>query len=835
MTVPGGVWDPVVWRQLSPDQLRQRQLQEVALLNFAGRLAREQIKGGRHFVFRLPLLSAAWRTPALKRLRSLRSVPSVTLATQRLLTSSQAVASCFLDKVTVRRCISTASGFGAALVQAFEAEFDDETSSALPSGATHDCYLTTTVPGSVDYFHDVLTEGLWRKLQSLLQSPTKGVHEATGHRPPQRLARALLLSGAPPEAVQAARELKCDVCAERRAPKTGELEVCPLLGLWASRLTWTSWLSRMPLAVPMSLAMPATTDAVSKFQQASILPDKSAASVVDFMATTWLPLLGAPRTIIADQGREFIAAEFQDWFVLTDKADGLRSAENPMEIDASAKLVVPGFRGRANLNGEVRRDAPTGARLTQHLLVSIIAAKAWRFLSADAKSAFLKGDPYVNCELYITRTNDRVGPSIPIPDGCLLGFAKASLALLTRRGNGGFDLLGLVVSLGWPEEAGAKRDDHQPRRRPALWWRPRRGLTEVGRELGFREVSAGDFVWCGKRFRRRADGSVAISMEAYHRNMKPIYMPKSRLTNLTSPLVPEERRRLRSLLGGFQWLVAQLRFDLQFPFLKKPDYEMVFQPLNFEECGLVVVTDSSLGTVTRDGSAEAPPLEKVYSQACYFVLLADTELMAGRPGKFNVLALKKPLMWANCAEASLQPLVASTCKARRSQADIDRSLNAVPLTVVVDAKDVYDKAGSDTGSFGSQKSLAFTIAWLRAILRRPNTSLRWTSTANMFADAGTKAMDVEHLQDTLRRGTWSITYSPSFIKQVAKGKRTPAQAPVAASADLPGEPLDGRDPMLGFLMKFAEMKGWHNHQNMGINVAHSAKSYRTPEPRTRAE
>ena len=396
-------------------------------------------------------------------------------------------------------------------------------------------------------------------------------------------------------------------------------------------------------------------------------------------------------------------------------------------------------------------------------------------------------------------------------------------------------------------------------------------LTEVGRELGFREVSADDFVWCGKRFRRRADGSVAISMEAYHRNMKPIYMPKSRLANLTSPLVPEERRRLRSLLGSFQWLVAQLRFDLQFPvsslqserptvgtvvranallgeFLKKPDYEMVFQPLNFEECGLVVVTDSSLGTVTRDGSAEAPPLEKVYSQACYFVLLADKELMAGRPGKFNVLDTRSHRLTRVCrssyaaetlgAEEAFD--VGQLCRgfvaaARgydlQGKAEIDRSLNAVPLTVVVDAKDVYDKAGSDTGSFGSQKSLAFTIAWLRAILRRPNTSLRWTSTANMFADAGTKAMDVEHLQDTLRRGTWSITYSPSFVKQVAKGKRTPAPAPVAASADLPGEPLDGRDPMLGFLMKFAEMKGWHNHQNMGINVAHSAKSYRTPEPR----
>ena len=48
--------------------------------------------------------------------------------------------------------------------------------------------------------------------------------------------------------------------------------------------------------------------------------------------------------------------------------------------------------------------------------------------------------------------------------------------------------------------------------------------------------------------------------------------------------------------------------------------------------------------------------------------------------------------------------------------EMDRSLNSVPLTVVVDAKDVHDKANSDTSSFGSQKSLAFTIAWLRAVL-----------------------------------------------------------------------------------------------------------------------
>ena len=45
-------------------------------------------------------------------------------------------------------------------------------------------------------------------------------------------------------------------------------------------------------------------------------------------------------------------------------------------------------------------------------------------------------------------------------------------------------------------------------------------------------------------------------------------------------------------------------------------------------------------------------------------------------------------------------------------------MNAVPMTVAVDAKDVHDKGNSDTASYGSQKSLAFTVAWIRSVLRR---------------------------------------------------------------------------------------------------------------------
>ena len=55
------------------------------------------------------------------------------------------------------------------------------------------------------------------------------------------------------------------------------------------------------------------TDAVSRFQAAAVLKDKSSESFIEFLNTRWLPLLGTPMTIIADQGREFISSVFADW------------------------------------------------------------------------------------------------------------------------------------------------------------------------------------------------------------------------------------------------------------------------------------------------------------------------------------------------------------------------------------------------------------------------------------------------------------------------------------------------------------------------------------------
>ena len=100
-------------------------------------------------------------------------------------------------------------------------------------------------------------------------------------------------------------------------------------------------------------------------------------------------------------------------FVMTDKNDSLRTEGASLPPAPSSRLVVPGFKDRANLEGEIRRDAPTGSRLSQHLLVSLVAFhhKTWSLLSADVKAAFLKGDPFVARELYIGATNSPRSPS----------------------------------------------------------------------------------------------------------------------------------------------------------------------------------------------------------------------------------------------------------------------------------------------------------------------------------------------------------------------------------------------------------------------------------------
>jgi len=131
----------------------------------------------------------------------------------------------------------------------------------------------------------------------------------------------------------------------------------------------------------------------------------------------------------------------------------------------------------------------------------------------------------------------------------------------------------------------------------------------IGNELGFGSKEFDDFVWCGKRIRRAEDQTIRLSMVEYHRNLKPIYLPRNRKADPSSELTPSEAKQLRALLGSFQWLVAQLRFDMAFvtstlqgerptistilrsnmalkEFQENPEFELIFRPVDPLTCGV---------------------------------------------------------------------------------------------------------------------------------------------------------------------------------------------------------------------------------------------------------
>ena len=582
-------------------------------------------------------------------------------------------------------------------------------------------------------------------------------------------------------------------------------------------------------------------------------------------------------------------------FVCTDKHDGLRTASHPLPVKASSRLVVPGFKDRANLEGTLRRDSPTGSRLAQHFLFAVAAFQtSWALISADVKSAFLKGDPFVDRELYITNTNPRVSPPLPLQTSQLCRVLKGIFGLADAPRQWWLRLSRSMQEHGWKVSL----------LDAAMWtfWKKIDGkdvlqgivvghvddllfcgsplaeqsLIEIGRELGFGSLEREDFTWCGKRIRRASDGTIRLSMHEYHDNLSEIVLPRHRKSEMNSPLDKHEHRQLRAVLGSLQWLVAQLRFDMSFAvstlqgehppnvetvlkanalvkeFQRTSTFELIFRAVDYRTSGICMVSDAALGNVKLNGATNGTPQEKVYPQACYFALLADEALLNGKEGVFNILDARSHRIPRVCRSTySAETLAAEEamdvgqlcrgCLALLndptiSARDADVASNAIRMTTVVDAKDVHDKSNSDTSTYGTQKSLAFCIAWMRSVLRRPNTAPRWTSTENMWVDGGTKQMDLSHMRRIMQAGRWSISYSPEFVKQVVKARSAkPSTAASTCVDELLGVMVDGNDPLLPHLQGLCEKRGWHHINGVGVQVAHNAKSFRTPEPRFSVE
>ena len=63
----------------------------------------------------------------------------------------------------------------------------------------------------------------------------------------------------------------------------------------------------------------------------------------------------------------------QSWFVLAEKKEGTSTAENPLDVNASARIVVLGYADPEVL--EIRRDSPTACPEAIYVLLAVGASK----------------------------------------------------------------------------------------------------------------------------------------------------------------------------------------------------------------------------------------------------------------------------------------------------------------------------------------------------------------------------------------------------------------------------------------------------------------------------
>lgn len=550
-------------------------------------------------------------------------------------------------------------------------------------------------------------------------------------------------------------------------------------------------------------------------------------------------------------------------FVYTDKNEGLRTEQQDLPLKANARLVVPGYQDISAYG--LRCDAPTASRTSQHLLLTFAASMKWRLASADIKSAFMKGEEFGPEErvLYLAniRTKAADEPQLPFSSFGLCRVKKGVFGLadsprrwqkrlcksVHRRGwrmssldsamwflwsTDGSKLEGILISHVDDLLLGGNQRAHET-------------LKSLGEELGFGSTSSGTITYCGKKIEQRSDFSIRVSMEEYHQNIQQARIHPLRRKDPSTALLPGEQKQLRALLGSLQWLVAQVRFDLQFQLstlqgaaqtietLQRANalvrkakqhstFALSFKPLNLKNAGLVVVSDASLGNVTKEGCSQGPALKKVFSQAAYYILIADEDLMAGREGSFAVLDARSHRLNRVCRSTFAAELLGieeamdagQYCRGVLAEAfghpldrkPFDLSTDAVAMTVVTDAKDAYDKSCSETPSYGRQKSLAFTISWIRSMLSRRNMSIRWTATENMLVDCSTKELDASHLHKILTDCRWSIQFPSRYIKQTSKGKKAlndGSSSTEPLRSDL-GMSFDSTSPAFGHILKLAE-------------------------------
>ena len=342
-------------------------------------------------------------------------------------------------------------------------------------------------------------------------------------------------------------------------------------------------------------------------------------------------------------------------------------------------------------------------------------------------------------------------------------------------------------------------------------------LEELNQLVGFGSVRRGIFEHCGRQYEKTSGGAIRVHMKPYVENLSKVELTSERAKQLDEPLTALENHAFRGGNGSLQWVAKELLYFLQFPVKvlqrrqgqgcvrdlvklnslidetkSHADFCLTIVPIDLDSCGLVGVTDASLGGVDRFGEPtnDESKTVKVYSQAGTLVMLAERGLCEGRRGKFNVLECLSRTIPRVCRSSmaaetrglamladsmiffsdALRHILGDKMLKHTPQVTLKTPGIRWPATVVTDARDVYDRLAKETGGLPEQKALTMEIAIVREWLLESGATIRWTADENMIGDGLTKDKQAsrQHLCRIIAGNEWSIEQVQEFVRDIAK-------------------------------------------------------------------
>ncbi|CAE7666546.1 GIP [Symbiodinium sp. CCMP2456] len=311
------------------------------------------------------------------------------------------------------------------------------------------------------------------------------------------------------------------------------------------------------------------------------------------------------------------------------------------------------------------------------------------------------------------------------------------------------------------------------------------------------KVGAGEFL--GKQLEQKPDGSIVISQGEYARQVKGIDMCRERRREKSEPVTEDERRQLRGVLGGINWLVTSSRPDLA-------AWCSLMQQRVSEATVNDLIETNKLVSLCHDNSQahvwiRSIPLQDVQfamlsdaswanaqgccSQAGYLIAACDKQLPQGSWGVFSVLrwrSYKQDRQTHSTLGAELLALSRGLSEARWMRSMWCEAVNhgyelrqdrtwscRVPITAVIDCKPVFDHVEGPMISV-KDKRVAIEMMLVKEDIAAYNISLRWMATKQMIVDVLTKrGAPMVLFRKVLQRGEFVLTEDEEIAEAFAVG------------------------------------------------------------------